>query len=135
LLIVMVATHAPVTFNVFLLILPIIYLFFFALGVGLIMSSIAPFFRDSVHLYTVLLTLWMYLTPIFYPFEILPEPVKPFIIFNPLTSIVEYVRIITLHGAAPPFILNITCLTPGIVFCMIGLWVFYCMQDQFILHV
>jgi len=53
---------------------------------------------------------------------------------NPLANIIEYLRIITLYSAYPPFELNIICLVPGVIAVVLGLWVFYTMQDRFILR-
>jgi len=111
-----------------------LYLFLFSLGIGMILSSLALFFRDIIHLYGVLLTLWMYLTPLFYPLEILPAWTKIIVQLNPLTSIIEYTRLITLYGTIPPLELNLICMIPGAISCAFGLWIFYNTQDKFILH-
>ena len=134
LLLVMLFTKTTVTANVLLIIFPMLYLFLFSLGIGMILSSLALFFRDIIHLYGVLLTLWMYLTPLFYPLEILPAWTKVIVQINPLTSIIEYTRLITLYGAIPPLELNLICMIPGVISCAFGLWIFYNTQDKFILH-
>ena len=134
LIIVAVFTGAPITLNLLLLIFPILYIFLFSLGVGLILSSIALFFRDVIHFYSVILMLWMYMTPLFYPLDILPPWTMKIVLLNPLTSIIDYTRMITLYGTFPSFNLNIICLIPGVIACGLGLWIFYNTQDRFILH-
>ena len=47
----------------------------FSLGVGLIVATLGVFFHDFRVAYQVLLTGWLYATPIIYPIEILPERV------------------------------------------------------------
>ena len=69
LLIVIVATGTPLTWTVILLVFPVLYVFLFSLGMGLLLSALVVTFRDLQHLYGVLITAWMYLTPIFYPIE------------------------------------------------------------------
>jgi ABC-type polysaccharide/polyol phosphate export permease len=135
LIFVMLATGARLSLNVIFLLIPMAYIFLFALGVGLILSSLVVFFRDIAHFYGVLLLLWMYMTPLFYPMEILPDLARRIVQMNPLTGIVEYTRVITLYGTLPPPELNIICLIPGVIACMLGLWIFYHTQDRFILHV
>ena len=45
----------------------------FALGIGLLVSTLGAFFHDVRITYQVLLTGWFYITPIFYPVEVVPE--------------------------------------------------------------
>lgn len=134
LVIVMIFTGVKIKLTLVLAILPMIYISLFAFGIGLILSSIAMFFRDTIHLYGIILVLLTYMTPLFYPLEILKGTTLRVIEMNPLTSIVEYMRLVTLYGAIPPFELNIICLIPGVMSLVIGLWVFYNTQDKFILH-
>ena len=42
-----------------------------ALGIGLILATIAVKYRDVLHLYSVLMAVLMYLTPVIYPMSIL----------------------------------------------------------------
>jgi len=44
----------------------------FTLGFGLMLSALAIYFPDVAEMYQILLTAWMYLTPIIYPEEIIP---------------------------------------------------------------
>ena len=66
LLIVMVIVGQQFYWTILLTILIVPAVLLFSLGVGFILSSLYVFFRDVSHLYEVLLTLWMYLTPLFY---------------------------------------------------------------------
>jgi len=135
LLAVMLVTGVPVKPSCFLAILPMIYIFLFSFGIGLVLSSISVFFRDIVHFYGVLTTLLMYLTPMFYPFEALPNIAKSFVQLNPLTNIVEYMRVVTLYGSVPPLSLNVICLIPGVVSIAVGALVFFRNQYKFILYI
>ena len=45
----------------------------FALGVGLLLSTLAVYFPDVAEMYQIVLLAWMYLTPIIYPETIVPE--------------------------------------------------------------
>ena len=53
-----------------LVIYPLICLAIFCLGLGMLLASAMVFFRDIQFLWGVLVTIWMYLTPIFYPVSI-----------------------------------------------------------------
>ena len=67
LLVVMLITGSR--FHLSLLMIPVVvsYLFMFATGIGMILSSYVIFFRDITHIYGVVIMLWMYVTPIFLP--------------------------------------------------------------------
>lgn len=64
----------------------------FTLGVGLLLSPLAVFFSDVVEMVTVLLTLIMYLTPVFYPMSILPARFRLIVEWNPLQIILQVFR-------------------------------------------
>ena len=53
------------------------------LGLGLLLSSLAVFFRDVMHLWGVVLTAWTYATPLFYPTSILTDWMWTIMQFNP----------------------------------------------------
>ena len=59
-------------------------------------------FGDVRHLYTVVLTLWMYCSAIFYPITQLQGIARTLVAFNPLYSYIEAFRIIVLEQALPP---------------------------------
>ena len=64
LVIVMVVTRSRVTPTILLAVLPLLYVLLFSTGVSLFLSAVAVSFRDLMHLYTVITTAWMYLTPV-----------------------------------------------------------------------
>ena len=75
----------------------------FTLGAGLLLSPLAVFFTDMVEMIGVLLSILMYLTPIFYPMEIVPERrYLPLVRFNPVRSILEVFRDPIFYGKVPP---------------------------------
>ena len=73
----------PLTWNILLLPLLLFYIFLFCLGLGLLLSSLAVFFRDVMHLWGVVLTAWTYATPLFYPTSILTDWMWTIMQFNP----------------------------------------------------
>lgn len=134
LLSVMLVTGVPLNWNCIWIVIPLIGLILFSLGMGLVLSSVAVFFRDMLHFYGVLVLAWTYLTPLFYPIEILPENVRCIVTLNPITNIVECVRVATLYGSRPDFGLMLASVLPGLVLILIGFYVFYRSQDKFILY-
>lgn len=73
----------------------------FALGLSYLLASAYVHFGDVRHLYTVVLTLWMYCSAIFYPITQLQGPARALVAFNPLYGYIEAFRIIILEQALP----------------------------------
>lgn len=102
--------------GVLLLIFPILSLTLVSTGVGYILSAMFVFFRDLPYLYQVAVYALRIATPIFYPVEIVPEGLRPFIVFNPLSQIIESVRQIALTGERPePVSILVTLLSSALV--------------------
>lgn len=123
------------TVNILLLPVLLLYLFAFSLGIGLILAALSVFFRDVMHLWSVLTTAWTYATPLFYPVEILPEWAVPVMHANPMYYYVEYFRDIALYGTTPSLSMNLICFGCGAVALLLGVLVFRSQQKKFILYV
>ena len=50
----------------------VVLLIFFSLGIGLILSSMVAQFPDVLDIYGIILTAWMYVSAIFYPYDVIP---------------------------------------------------------------
>lgn len=132
LLIVMIITQTPFSPLILLSIVPIAYTFVFAYGMGLLLCTAATSFRDVTHLYGVLITAWMYLTPIIYPMSMLPENIQKLVGLNPLTMFVEYFRSLILYQQLPTLESNIACILVSGITLTLGVIVFRKKQDGFI---
>lgn len=64
----------------------------FTLGLGLLLSAVQVFFRDTAQLLTMLFAGWFYLTPIVYSLASVPPRLRPWIELNPLTPLVGLYR-------------------------------------------
>ncbi|EHL15318.1 hypothetical protein HMPREF9630_00687 [Peptoanaerobacter stomatis] len=127
-------SNVKITWNIFLLPIVLLYLFVFSMGVGLILSSITVYYRDIVHLYSVFLTVCMYLTPIFYPENILPLIGKAIMLVNPLYYYVTYFRKIIILGETPSINMNFICIIFSMVSVFLGIKTFLKRQDNFLLY-
>jgi lipopolysaccharide transport system permease protein len=67
-----------------------------ALGLGMLISSLTTKYRDLRFLLTFGVQLLMFATPVVYPLSISSESLKPFLLINPITAIVETFRSIFL---------------------------------------
>ena len=133
--IVAIATKLPITPAILLFPLPLIYVFIFSLGVGLLLASYAVFFRDLLHLYGILLLTWTYLTPIFYPITILPENVKKVMMFNPMFVYIDNFREIILYGKVPSLSSNLLCICYSLIALLVGTLAFRKTKDKFIFYI
>lgn len=67
------------------------------LGFGILISSLTTKYRDFTILFTFVVQLWMYATPIVYPLSMVEEgPLRTLIMANPMTSIIEAFKYATL---------------------------------------
>lgn len=135
LFLVMFVTHLPISFSFFFIIFPLLYLFLVSLGAGLFLSAFSVHFRDCIHLYTVFLTALNYLTPIFYPEDILHGLALQLVHINPLSHIIAMFRNIVLYNTLPTLHSHIVCLGYSMIFMLLGLLFFKIKQDRFILYV
>ena len=120
------------SFTPALLFLPVSILLagLFTLGAGLLLAPLAVFFSDVVELISVLLTVLMYLTPIFYPKEILPAKVRWIVRFNPVRSILEVFRDPIYYGKIPPLTHLGVCVGITAIFLVLGAWAFRRSSDR-----
>ena len=133
--IVAIATKLPITPAILLFPLPLIYVFVFSLGIGLLLASYAVFFRDLLHLYGIILLIWTYLTPIFYPITILPPNIRLLLKFNPLYVFISNFREIVLYGNVPSLFSNLLCIAYAILALIIGTLAFRRTKDKFIFYI
>ena len=73
------------------------------LGVSFILSAINVFFRDVENVLNVFLVVWMYLTPVLYPPELIPKNLTPLFNLNPMMGIVNAYRNVIFYGVLPPW--------------------------------
>lgn len=110
-------------------------LILFTLGIGLGLSALMVFFRDVQFLWGVLSLMWMYLTPLFYPANILPEQFKWVLKYNPMYYFIQGVRTIVLGGVSPEPKIYAYCFIAGTASLLIGGWYFKNKQDRFIFYI
>jgi lipopolysaccharide transport system permease protein len=83
----------------------------FLIGMALLLSTMAVFFRDTTHIIDIVIQLWIFLTPVFFALDsiVSPTAAKAVRWLNPMASIVDFYRDI-LYGQAVPG----TVPTPGL---------------------
>ncbi|MFJ4289065.1 ABC transporter permease [Cupriavidus sp. NPDC089707] len=76
-------------------------LIFFVLGVSWVLASIGVYLRDVQQTMTLLVTVTMFMTPIFYPLEALPVRFRHYLEYNPMAYFVEEARRVLVFGLQP----------------------------------
>ena len=120
--------------TVLLAIYPLVMLFIFSLGIGLILSTLYVFVRDIMHIWEVFCTLLVYGSAIFYDPRQMESWMQYVINLNPIYWYITAVRSCVMWGEG---------LTPNMVLipflCAalslgLGIWVFKKNQDKFVLY-
>ena len=109
-------------------------LIIFCLGLGILLATMMVFFRDVQFLWSVLVMMWMYATPIFYPETIIPTNLKFVLQVNPLYHFMKSVRLCIMNGLSPEPIVYGYCLLMALGMLLIGTVIFYKNQDKLILY-
>jgi lipopolysaccharide transport system permease protein len=87
-----------------LLPLAMVPLLLFIMGICWVLASLGVFLRDVGQFITVLTTVLMFLSPIFYPASALPEAYRKLIYLNPLTPVIEITRDLLFWGKLPQWV-------------------------------
>jgi ABC-type polysaccharide/polyol phosphate export permease len=128
---VMLITRVPLRLSLLAVPIPILLLAFFSLGLGLLISTVAVFFPDIKEMYQIILTGWIYLTPVIYPEEILPDVYRFWITnFNPMYHLVKLFRIPVYFGRLPTLDELLPALSVSILMLIIGWLVFTYKSDE-----
>jgi ABC-type polysaccharide/polyol phosphate export permease len=101
LLLVIVASGAPLYATWLLLPLALGLLAMLTLGVTLLVATLAVFVGDVAHLYGLLVQALFFLTPIVYPAEIVPADLRWLVQLNPMSMLVDLFRELLYSGHVP----------------------------------
>lgn len=135
-LLVMIITRVPLSWNLLWVPLVAFELYLFVLGLGLFLAQASVFFRDIQYIYAVAITAWTYLTPIFYPEEMLPEWLHFLVVrFNPMFYYVKQMRQAIIEQTYPDPKLILAGFGVSLIFILLGGLFFKRNQGKFILYI
>jgi len=85
--------------------LPVVFLPFalFTLGCSWLLSAYAVYHPDAEHIVPILLLLLMFLSPLFFSADSLPENFRAVLQYNPLSYVLEEGRAVLIGGRSPNF--------------------------------
>lgn len=106
----------------------------FTLGLGLLLATLNVFYRDTGVIMNVILQAWFFLTPVFYPIDILPTQRhvvglnlnihRLTYILNPMASIVSSYRVVLYHGAPPALNFMMRTFATAVAVLALGSFIF-----------
>lgn len=108
--------------HISVLFIPLIFipLIFLMLGMTWIFSSLGVYIRDISQFAGALTAVVLFLSPIFYPADALPEKFQRLIILNPLTYFIETSRKVLFWGEIPDFREYLICLSLAFAVLVLG---------------
>ena len=102
----------------------------FTLGLALMLSTGAAFFRDIRHLVEIGLSLLFWLTPIVYDLSQVPERIRLPILLSPMSAFVVAYQQIFYHQQWPALSVWLVALTYAGVMFLVGVWLFIGFEDR-----
>jgi len=127
--------HIDFTWKFVCLLYPILTLFLFNVGIGLILSALYIFFRDLDYLWGVALQLLMYGSAIFYTVDKMSPKVQVVFAFNPVYRHIAYFREIVLNGTVPGWETHFALAGFAAVALLIGGWMYKRYNTRFLYYV
>lgn len=101
------------------------------LGVVWFLSALGVYYRDVVQVTGVLSTLLLFLAPVFYSADSLPEQYRRLLYLNPLTPILEQTRQVQVFGALPSVGTLAACYAAGLLAALFGFYWFQKLRTGF----
>lgn len=117
------------------LIYPVLCLLVFNIGVGLVLSAMYVFFRDTQYLYDVFLTLLTYMSAIFYTVDRYPAHIQKLFLLNPVYCYIKYFRVVVITGTVPSLSYHILCAFYAAAAIIIGAYIYKKNNHKFLYYV
>lgn len=137
---VMLVSRVIPTWHVVFMLVALVFLALFCTGVSLCIGALAVFFRDIMHLWSVAIMAWMYLTPIFWDISLLTNSHAPALVvsvvkLNPMYNYIEIMRAALVYQQVPDMSLIVVGALWALAALFIGLLVFKKTEKKFILFI
>ena len=105
--------------------------FVLALGISFLVAGITPYFRDLEYILTIFVMAWQFLSPVMYGVDQVPDDVINIFRFNPMTPVITAYRDILYYKQAPNLTTMLSALGMGVLFLIIGWFVFSKLERHF----
>lgn len=104
--------------------IPVFCMLLFATGISFFLSILYVFFADVKYLYSVILTLWMYLSALFFPIDSLAENMQKLISMNPVYVYINFARQCMMYQTCPDAMEWVKMIAWGVGSFILGYWFF-----------
>jgi len=105
--------------------------FFIVYGVSLILASLFVYYRDLNQIWDVVIQLGFFLSPIVYPFSVIPARYISYYILNPMTVLVETYRNFLIYGSLPGLRSVLYLILVGVILILVGTGIFHRLERRF----
>ena len=133
-IVIMIVTRAPFYPLAVFSVIPIGILFLLIMGVGLVLSILCTKFTDIEYLYKIFTSLLIYACAIFYPIDIVPQPIRQYMELNPIYGIIAQFREFVMYGRFPSTKLMLTTFITSLIIFIIGVLLFRKYQNRITLE-
>jgi len=114
--------HVPPSFLLFPVLLVIQVLL--VIGLALPIATVSVFYYDVQHALPIALTTLFYLSPVFYPAQMVPEAARPFYFLNPIAGLLTLYHDILYTGRMPSATLLFGTIAAALLVYFIGYAIF-----------
>ncbi len=126
--------HIVFTPKMFLLVYPILCLTIMNVGIGMFLSAVFVFFRDTEYLYDIFLTLLNYLSAVFYTVDRFPVAAQRYFLLNPVYVIIKYWRTIVIDATIPSLQFHLLMAFYAVGFLLLGAYMYKKYNHRFIYY-
>jgi len=102
-----------------------------SIGFAFIVSSFTVYFRDLLHLLSIIIQLLFYATPIVYATSAVPVELQWIVKINPMSYLIDAYRNIFYNKMPPEITELLICLGMGLALCVIGYFTFRKLEKRF----
>lgn len=127
--------HIAFTPKFLMLLFPIVCLCVFNIGVGMILSALYVFFRDTSYIYDIVLTLVTYVSAVFYTIDRFDQSVQNLFLLNPIFVYIKYFRTIVIDNVVPSLAYHGLCMLYALIAIVIGSVIYKTQNNKFLYYV
>ena len=102
-----------------------------AIGLTMIISGLAVYFRDIEHFINIIVLLWQFLTPVMYDLSIVPDNLISIYQLNPMTPIIVAYRDILYYKQIPQVNTLVSASLFAIILFVLGFIIFGKLKEHF----
>lgn len=104
---------------------------FFTYGLSLILAALNLLYRDIQYLLGLITNLWLYMTPVMYPMEIVPDSYRWVFRLNPMAVLINAYREAVLGGNHPKYSSLIIAALVALITYLVGKSIFRKLEGIF----